>query len=39
MRKAMGDNLADGVPGESPDAQTRRLNLIRRAPRPAPALC
>ncbi len=32
MRKAMGENLADDVAGESPDARTRRLNLIRRAP-------
>ena len=35
MRKAMGENLADDVAGESPDARTRRLNLIKCAPLPA----
>ena len=34
MRKAMGENLADDVAGESPDARTRRLNLIKWAPLP-----
>ncbi|CAK0783212.1 hypothetical protein CVIRNUC_006411 [Coccomyxa viridis] len=29
MRKAMGENLADDVAGESPDVRTRRLNLIK----------
>ncbi len=29
MRKAMGENLADDVAGESPDTRERRLNLIR----------
>ena len=29
MRKAMGENLGDEVPGEAPDARQRRLNLIR----------
>ena len=32
MRKAMGENLADDVAGESPDARTRRLNLIKWVP-------
>ena len=31
MRKAMGENLADDVAGESPDARMRRLNLIKCA--------
>ena len=35
MRKAMGENLADDVAGESPDTRTRRLNLIKWAPLPA----
>ena len=38
MRKAMGENLADDVAGESPDTRTRRLNLIKFAPHPQPAL-
>ena len=29
MRKAMGENLADDVAGESVDSKQRRLNLIR----------
>ena len=29
MRKAMGENLADDVAGESVDARTRRINMIR----------
>ncbi len=29
MRKAMGENLSDDVADESPDARTRRLNLIK----------
>ena len=32
MRKAMGENLADDVAGESLDTRTRRLNLIKWAP-------
>ena len=32
MRKAMGENIADDVAGETPDARTRRLNLIRCVP-------
>ncbi|KAK9834555.1 hypothetical protein WJX74_004543 [Apatococcus lobatus] len=29
MRKAMGENLGDAVPGETVDAKQRRLNLIK----------
>ena len=29
MRKAMGENLADGVAGETQSAANRRLNLLR----------
>lgn len=29
MRKAMGENLADDVAGETVDAKQRRLNLIK----------
>ena len=35
MRKAMGENLADDVAGESPDVRTRRLNLIKWVSSPA----
>ena len=38
MRKAMGENLADDVAGESPDARTCRLNLIKSACFPDPAI-
>ncbi len=38
MRKAMGENLADDVAGESQDTRTRRLNLIKCAPFPEPVL-
>lgn len=31
MRKAMGENLADDVAGESVDSKQRRLNMIRCA--------
>ena len=32
MRKAMGENLADDVAGESVDSKQRRLNMIRCLP-------
>lgn len=32
MRKAMGENIADDVAGETQDARTRRLNLIKCDP-------
>ena len=31
MRKAMGENISDDVAGETVDARTRRLNLIKCA--------
>ena len=34
MRKAMGENISDDVAGETVDARTRRLNLIRCAHSP-----